>query len=210
MSNINQNSHNHSFTGNQNFMNKINFLDSVMRKKLLPPEELLKLLPIQKSSNILDAGAGSGYLSIPAGKCTTGTVYALDMDSRMLEVIDTKAKAEDVTNVKLLQSNINNIPLPDNSVDIIMASLILHEVKPLPTILTELFRVLKTGGHILCLEYEIEESSVQGPPMHIRISSVSMEHELISAGFQIVQKIIPGESIYIITAKKPELSVANN
>ncbi|WFR55757.1 class I SAM-dependent methyltransferase [Anaerocolumna sp. AGMB13025] len=204
MSNMNPHTHSHTFTGDQNFMNKINFLDSVMRKKMLPPEELLKLLPIQEGSNILDAGAGSGYLTIPAAKCTTGTVYALDMDVRMLEVITIKANADNITNIDLLQGNINNIPISDNSVDFAIASLILHEVGPLSPVLAELFRVLKDGGSVLCLEYEKEESSIQGPPMHIRISSVSLEQELIAAGFSIEQKFIPGESLYIITAKKQE------
>lgn len=204
MSNMNPLTHSHTFTGDQNFMNKINFLDSVMRKKMLPPEELLKLLPIQEGSNILDAGAGSGYLTIPAAKCTTGTVYALDMDVRMLEVITIKANADNITNIDLLQGNINNIPISDNSVDFAIASLILHEVGPLSPVLAELFRVLKDGGSVLCLEYEKEESSIQGPPMHIRISSVSLEQELIAAGFLIEQKFIPGESLYIITAKKQE------
>lgn len=205
MSNMNPLTHSHTFTGDQNFMNKINFLDSVMRKKMLPPEELLKLLPIQEGSNILDAGAGSGYLTIPAAKCTTGTVYALDMDVRMLEVITIKANADNITNIDLLQGNINNIPISDNSVDFAIASLILHEVGPLSPVLAELFRVLKEGGSVLCLEYEKEESSIQGPPMHIRISSVSLEQELIAAGFLIEQKFIPGESLYIITAKKQEV-----
>lgn len=204
MSNMNPLTHSHTFTGDQNFMNKINFLDSVMRKKMLPPEELLKLLPIQEGSNILDAGAGSGYLTIPAAKCTTGTVYALDMDVRMLEVITIKANADNITNIDLLQGNINNIPISDNSVDFAIASLILHEVGPLSPVLAELFRVLKEGGSVLCLEYEKEESSIQGPPMHIRISSVNLEQELIAAGFLIEQKFIPGESLYIITAKKQE------
>lgn len=202
MSNYNHHSHNHQVMGEQNFMNKINFLDGVMRKKALPPEDILNLLSIQEKSHILDVGAGSGYLTIPAAKRTDGTVYALDMDARMLEVIDTKAKAEKITNIQLMQGNINSIPLPDSSVDIVMASLILHEVKPLPSVLTQMNRVLKTGGHFLCLEYEKEESTVKGPPMHIRIPSVEMEQELISAGFNIVQKVFPGESIYIITAKK--------
>jgi ubiquinone/menaquinone biosynthesis C-methylase UbiE len=194
--------HSHHADGNQNFINKIAFLDSSMRKNALPPEEILNMLPIQNDSSILDAGAGSGYLSIPAAKQIVGTVFALDMDDRMLGVIDTKAKADKLTNIQLIQGNIDNIPLPNNSADIALASLILHEVKSLPVALMQISRVLKPGGHILCMEYEKEESTVKGPPMHIRISSSNMEQALLDAGFHPVQKVFPRESIYIITAKK--------
>lgn len=80
MSNYNHHSHNHQVINDQNFMKKIDFLDGVIRKRTLPPEEILNLLPMQKKSCVLDAGAGSGYLTIPAAKRTEETVYALDMD----------------------------------------------------------------------------------------------------------------------------------
>lgn len=195
--------HNHNHRGNnQNFMNKIAFLDSVMRKNTLPPEAILNILPMENGCSILDAGAGSGYLTIPAAKQTKGTAFALDLDDRMLKVIETKAKAENITNIQLIQGNIENIPLPKNSVDIALASLILHEVSSLSKVLTQINHVLKTDGHFLCLEYEKEESNVNGPPMHIRIHSTDMEEALEAAGFQVVQKLFPRESIYIITAKK--------
>jgi ubiquinone/menaquinone biosynthesis C-methylase UbiE len=183
-------------------MDKIAFLDSSIRKNTLTPEEVLSMLPIQKDSGILDAGAGSGYLTIPAAKQTDGPVFALDMDDRMLGVINTKAHADKLTNIQLIQGNIENIPLPDSAVDIALASLILHEVQSLPAVLLQISRVLATGGHLLCMEYEKEESAVAGPPMHIRIPSADMEQALITAGFHIVQKVSPRESIYIVTAVK--------
>lgn len=186
----------------RNFMDKIAFLDGDLRRKTLPPEEILNMLPIKRSDSILDAGAGSGYLTIPATKLVDGTVYALDMDTRMLDVIATKMTAENITNIQLVQGSIDDIPLPEGSIDLVLASLILHEVRPLSKVFQHIKRVLKEGGYFLCLEYEKEESTVKGPPMHIRIPSSEMEWELANAGFQIVQKVLPKESIYIITAKK--------
>lgn len=199
MSNYN---HSHHAGGTQNFINKITYLDGDMRKNTFSPMEILNMLPIQEDTNILDAGAGSGYLTIPAAKETGGTVFALDMDDRMLKVIDTKAKTEKVSNIQLVLGNIENIPLPDNAVDIALASLILHEVRSLPTVLTQIGRVLKTEGILLCMEYEKEESAVKGPPMHMRIPSADMEQALIAAGFHIEQKVSSIEPLYIITAKK--------
>lgn len=198
----NNHTHSHQIIDNQSFRNKIDFLDGDMRKRTLPPEEILNLLPIQNKSCVLDVGAGSGYLTIPAAKCTNGTVYALDIDARMLNVISSKAQSEDIPNIQLIQGGVDHIPMADNSVDVVLASLILHEVGPLAPVLKQVNRVLKVGGYFLCLEYEKEESAAQGPPMHIRISSAEMEKELISGGLIVEQKRNFKESIYIITARK--------
>lgn len=187
------------------FINKIAFLDGRQRKELLPPEEILNLLTINKSDNILDVGAGSGFLTIPVAKMVNESVFALDMDQRMLKVIQAKAEDDNIDNIKLIQGNIDNIPLPAESIDIVLASLILHEVKELPKVINQIGLVLKSGGHFLCLEYEKDERFVQGPPMNIRIKSSELEEELMRAGFNIVRKEFPQESIYIIIAKKPEV-----
>ncbi|MDH6363046.1 ubiquinone/menaquinone biosynthesis C-methylase UbiE [Enterococcus sp. PF1-24] len=171
---------NHPGGNQQAFLSKIAFLDSAMRQRTLPPEEIINHLPIKTDSQILDAGAGSGYLTIPAAKQTEATVFALDMDQQMLEVIDNKAKAENIKNIQLLARKIEELPLAEKEVDFVLASLILHEVSSLPNVLKEFNRVLKTGGYFLCLEYEKEESSIQGPPLAIRISSATMEKKFNS------------------------------
>lgn len=200
--------HNHSnCQHNQNaqsFQKKVEFLESNMRDRALPPEQILSMLPLQQEASILDVGAGTGFLTIPAAQQTNGIVYALDLDERMLQVIETKAKTEHVKNIRLVEGNIESIPLSDNSVDSAIASLVLHEVHSLETALSEIHRVLKINGHILCLEYEKDESSVEGPPLHIRIPAADMEHSLRAAGFEVKKTEVPRESIYITVAKKTE------
>ncbi|MBC8059167.1 MAG: class I SAM-dependent methyltransferase, partial [Clostridiaceae bacterium] len=101
-----------------------------------------------------------------------------------------------------VKGSIDNIPLPDDSIDIVLASLVLHEIKPLSTTLQQIKRVLKDGGQFMCLEYEKDESAIEGPPMQIRVPSSVMEQELENAGLNITQKIFLRKDIYIITAKK--------
>ena len=194
--------HQHNSKETQQLEKKNKFLDGVERRKEFPPEEVLQMLAIKKTDNILDLGAGTGYLTIPAAQMVHGLVYALDMDEKMLEIIDCKAKDEGITNIQLVKGSIDNIPLPDDSIDIVLASLVLHEIKPLSTTLQQIKRVLKDGGQFMCLEYEKDESAIDGPPMQIRIPSLVMEQELENAGLNITQKIFLRKKIYIITAKK--------
>lgn len=181
---------------------KIEFLDKPERREFFPPEELLKQLPIRNTDNILDLGAGTGFLTIPAAKMTNGVAHALDIDANMLEVIKSKANKENINNIQLMEGSIDNIPLSDDSVDIAIASLILHEVSSLPKTLQEIRRVLKDGGYFVCLEYDKIESTIGGPPMHIRIASSTMEEELKNAGFNVIEKVLKKEPLYIFIVKK--------
>lgn len=178
---------------------KIAYLDNPEKRGDIPPEQLFSMLPINKTDNILDFGAGTGYFSIPAAKMVDGQVYALDIDSGMLEIINSKAQDEQLTNIQTVQGNTDTIPLPNESIDIVLASLVLHEVKPLATTLQQINEVLKEGGYFVCVEIEAKEVSSDGPP---RIPSPIMEQELLNAGFSITKKSFPSERIYIFIAQK--------
>ena len=191
----------HDLKKMQQLSTTIEYLDNPERIKAFPPKELLQMLPIKKTDNILDLGAGTGYLAITAAQMVDGLVYALDMNPKMLTIIESKAQDEKISNIQLVKGSIDDIPLPDNSVDIVLASLVLHEVNPLSKSLQQIKRVLKAGGYFLCVEFEKTESATDGPPMHIRIPSSIMEEELITAGFSIIQKLFPSDLLYIFIVK---------
>ena len=191
-----------SHDGDQKFLNKIAFLESKQRERLLPPEVLIDEMPIKESHTLLDIGAGSGFFTIPMAKKTKEIVYALDFDSRMLNVISEKAIREDLQNIKLIESTIEALSLEDESIDFVMASLILHEVESLSKVLSKLYEVTKIGGHLLCLEYEKDEKIIEGPPMDIRISSTDLEQSLLNSGFKSTKITRINDSIYTILGKK--------
>ena len=188
----------------QNFLTKIAFLDSRQRERLIPPEALISQMPIQKNHTLLDVGAGSGFFTIPMAEITSSKVYAMDPDRRMLSVIEDKAKEKGLENIELIQDYIENLSIERNSVDFVMASLILHEVKSLTTALTNIHEVLKSGGHLLCLEYEKDDKVIEGPPMSIRIKSEELEKALSLIGFEIVKKTKINDAIYTVLAAKKE------
>lgn len=188
----------------QIFLNKISFLDSRQRERLMPPEALISQMPIQKNHTLLDVGAGSGFFTIPMAENTSSKVYAMDPDRRMLSVIEDKAKKKGLTNIELIQDYIENLSIQYNSIDFTMASLILHEVSSLTKALSNIFKVLKLGGHLLCLEYEKDDLIIEGPPISIRIGSKELEKELSLIGFAIVKKTKINDAIYTVLAIKNE------
>lgn len=194
--------HNHHTQPDQNFLAKIAFLDSKQREQLVPPEVLISQMPIENNHTLLDVGAGSGFFTIPMAERTSGKVYAMDPDKRMLSVIEDKAKAKGLTNIELIEDYIENVNIQSSSVDFAMASLILHEVPSLTKALTIILEVLKSGGHLLCLEYEKDDSIIEGPPMNIRIASANLEKILSEVGFDVVEKTKINDTIYTVLAVK--------
>lgn len=180
---------------------KMDLLDMPARRQALPPDKLLNLLSIGKYVTILDVGAGTGYFSIPAAQMTEGTVYALDPEQDMLDVLLTRAREQRLSNIHAIQGVVENIPLPEGAVNIVIASLVLHLVDSLPAGLREIQRVLNDGGYLLCLEWETKESPL-GPSLDIRISSSDMEKAIKEAGLSIVKKVFPINFLYVIVAKK--------
>ena len=187
---------------NQQLTRKIAILEDPFRLASLPAEKILQYLEITKSFDALDLGAGTGYLSIPVAKQIDGVVFALDLDKDILDYLQAKAEQNNVKNIEVVEGNFTNIPLSSSSVDIALASLSLHEIKPLSSALQEIHRVLKDKGIFLCVEFEpIEETSKP------RVPSLKMEEELTQAGFIVKEKIYPNakmleQDLYIMIAEK--------
>ncbi|QTM98225.1 methyltransferase domain-containing protein [Sediminibacillus dalangtanensis] len=177
---------------------KMEFLDNPDKRGDIPPEQLLSMIAVKQGDTFLDLGAGTGYLTIPAAKASGGMVYALDVDSDMLEVIESKAKKHNLMNVRTLKGNIDDLPLPGDSVDIAIASLVLHEVDSLSHSLQQIRQVIKPEGYFVCVELEKQEEDGHHP----RIAHEDMEQEMIKEGFRVIKKLKPTDKVYILLAQK--------
>jgi ubiquinone/menaquinone biosynthesis C-methylase UbiE len=106
------------------------------------------LATIQPGDTVLDLGSGGGIDVLLSAKRVgpTGKVFGLDMTDEMLALAnENKAKAG-VTNVEFLKGEIEAIPLPDNSVDLIISNCVINLSGDKKKVLSEAFRVLKPGG----------------------------------------------------------------
>ena len=77
---------------------------------------------------------------------TSGKVYGLDMTEAMVELARRNALEAGITNIEFLQGSIEKIPLPDDSVDIIISNCVINLSTEKDTVLKEAYRVLKHGG----------------------------------------------------------------
>ncbi|MEX2572388.1 MAG: arsenite methyltransferase [Gemmatimonadota bacterium] len=97
---------------------------------------------------VLDLGSGGGIDVLLSARRVgpTGRAYGLDMTDEMLELARKNAATAGVENVEFLKGEIESIPLPDDSVDVIISNCVINLSGDKPQVLREAFRVLKPGG----------------------------------------------------------------
>lgn len=106
------------------------------------------LAELREGETVLDLGSGGGIDVLLSARRVgpTGKAYGLDMTDEMLALARENQRAAGVHNVEFLKGEIENIPLPDNSVDVIISNCVINLSADKPRVLREAFRVLKPGG----------------------------------------------------------------
>jgi SAM-dependent methyltransferase len=106
------------------------------------------LVQLEPGQTVLDLGSGGGIDVLLSAKRVgpTGRVYGLDMTGEMLALARENQKKAGATNVEFLEGTIEAIPLPDNSVDVIISNCVINLSSDKDAVLREAFRVLKPGG----------------------------------------------------------------
>ena len=106
------------------------------------------LAALNPGETVLDLGSGGGIDVLLSARRVgpAGKAYGLDMTDEMLALANENKRAAGVENVEFLKGEIESIPLPDNSVDVIISNCVINLSADKDRVLAEAFRVLRPGG----------------------------------------------------------------
>ncbi len=174
---------------------------------------------LREGETVLDLGSGGGIDVLLSAKRvgSAGRAYGLDMTDEMLELAQRNAAEAGATNVEFLKGYIEEVPLPDATVDVIISNCVVNLSTDKPRVFDEMARVLKHGGRIgitdvvapneLSPQERAERGSYAGC-IAGALSFEEYERELARAGFVDVSvtsthEVVGGMSSAIVRATKP-------
>ena len=110
----------------------------------------LAVASLRPGQTVLDLGSGGGLEVLLSARRVApgGIAYGLDGSLDMLALARANAAQAGVANVRFLHGHIEDIPLPDHSVDVVISNCVINLSADKPRVLAEAFRVLRPGGHL--------------------------------------------------------------
>ncbi len=180
---------------------KLNSLDHPLRRLLMPAMRTLERLGVQKGDVVIDIGAGSGYLALPACGMVggAGQVLAVDIAPEAIEIIEHKGLVQGRKNLRTVLSTERDPGLPAGLGSLAIMFTVLHEVEDKAAMLRAIHASLRKGGRIAIVEFR--GALFFGPPRSVLIAKDAMLSLLAEAGFHDAAIRPRNAMFYLATAK---------
>jgi len=132
------------------------------------PERVLAALELKPGMAVADIGAGSGYYSSRMAERVgpNGTVYAVDIQPEMIDILKVQMKQRRVTNVKAILGTETDPRLPAGALDLAIMVDVYHELEYPYEMLAAIVRALKPGGRVAFVEFRANDPNVPIKALH--------------------------------------------
>lgn len=170
------------------------------------PQHNIEQFGLSDGMVVADMGAGSGFYAIEAAKAVapTGKVYAIDVHKDLLERLKKEAQGVHIRTIEVVSGDLEKLggsKIRESSCDAVIASNILFMLEDKKTFLTEVKRVLKTGGKMLLVDWTASFSGMGPHASHV-IYKDDAQKLALAAGFTFEKEIDAGSHHYGIIFRK--------
>ena len=167
----------------------IDWLERSEREKEEDVSTLIKNMKVRSVDHIADIGAGSGYHAFKlASLAKNGLIYAIDIQSEMLNEIELKKKSNSILNIVTILGSEKGIDLPKHSLDKVLLVDVYHEFSYPFEMIKSIKDALKPKGLLFLIEYRGEDSSVPIKKIH-KMTEKQSVLEMKAAGFKLKENI---------------------
>jgi precorrin-6B methylase 2 len=145
------------------------------------PDLLMPELNLKAGMTVADVGAGTGYYSRLMAKAIgpNGTVYAVDVQPQMVAMLKEVAAKPEFANIKPVLSNVNDVKLPAQSIDLAIMVDVYHELEFPHEVMTSIINALKPEGRVVFVEYRAEDQRVPIKEVH-KMTEAQVKREALT------------------------------
>ncbi|MEK7084984.1 MAG: methyltransferase domain-containing protein [Patescibacteria group bacterium] len=174
----------------------------------IEPEVAIDSLDVLPGMTAADFGAGAGFYTMALARRLgdSGKVYAIDIRQETLEVVRSKAKAEQFSNVETLWGDLEKpggSHLQSSSLDIVVVSNILFQAADKTAVAGEAARVLRAGGKVMAVEWLPSAPAGLGPAGEHRLTKTEVEALFRQSGLNFEKEFDAGEHHFGLIFRKP-------
>lgn len=183
--------------------NKAAILRSDDRLRWNNPQEIVAAVDIAPGARVAEIGCGNGWFTFELERAVRprGMVYALDMQTAMLQILE--AHRQNYERILVLPCEENAFDLDDAEVDVVFHANVLHECSEPVVHLREANRVLKSGGQLIIIEWKLGVGEDEpGPRADYRLAPESVREFAQHAGFKVDNTRDVGPYHYAVLATK--------
>lgn len=154
------------------------------RRSWNDPDKILQYLNLGKCSVFCEIGCGNGWFTLEAAKKGAGVALAVDICEEALEEVKRRAAEQGITNVDFfLAEEIDEFPIPSDSVDVVLLANTYSEIDPASNFLHELRRILKPASTLLVVDWKPGDTAGLGPAQEKRVDQQDVVDEFTLAGY---------------------------
>jgi ubiquinone/menaquinone biosynthesis C-methylase UbiE len=180
------------------------WLERPERQEEERPDLLMKALKLKPGMKVADIGAGTGYFTWRMAKqiAPNGSVYAVEIQQEMLDLLATNMPARGVTNFHSVLGTIADTRLPTNQIDLVLMVDVYHEFDHPYEMLDSIWRSLKPNGEVVFVEYRAEDPNVPIKRLHkMSESQVRKEADLFPLQWVETIETLPRQHVIVFRKK---------